>query len=89
MLTSLGEKGIFVNFNIDSKISLHSRALFFRYHVVGQIRGYHIALSDFKNWLLTTTKNNNFIEFKVHLIHSKQVHLLHNAVLIYAMKELD
>ena len=29
------------------------------------------------------------VEFKVHLIHSKHVPLLHNAVLICAMKELD
>ena len=34
-------------------------------------------------------KNDNFIEFKVHLIYSKQVPLLNSAVLIYAMKELD
>ena len=27
-------------------------------------------------------KNNNFVEFKVHLIHRKQVPLLHNTVLI-------
>ena len=40
-------------------------------YVVGQNRGYCIALSDLKNWLLTR-KRYNLIEFKVHLIHSKQ-----------------
>ena len=39
-------------------------------------------------WLLTR-KNDKCIEFKVHLIHSKQIPLLHSAVLVYAMKELD
>ena len=34
-------------------------------------------------------KNNNYIEFEVHLIHNNNVPLLHNAVLIYAMKEMD
>ena len=82
-----GEKGIFVNFYTDSKISLCSRALFLRY-VVGKNRGYRIALADFQNWPLTR-KSNNFIEFKVHLIHSKQVPLLHNALLMYAMKQLE
>ena len=57
-------------------------------YVVGENRGYRIALSVFKNWLLTR-KNYNFIEIKVHLIHSKKVPLIHNAVLMYAMKDLD
>ena len=34
-------------------------------------------------------KFNNFIKFEVPLLHSKQVPLLHNTVLIYAMKEID
>ena len=72
--------GIFVNFNTDSRISLCSRALILMY-VVGQYRGYRIALSDFKIWLLTRLKNNTFIECNVPL--------LYNAVLIYATKELD
>ena len=55
------EKGIFVNFSTDSKISLCSRALFLR-HVVGQNQSYRIALSDFKNWLLTR-KTSKFREF--------------------------
>ena len=50
-----GEKGIFVNCNTDSKINLCYRALFLRY-VAGQNRGYRIALSDFKKWLLTRKK---------------------------------
>ena len=54
-----GEKGIFVNFNTDSKISLCSRALFLRY-VVGQNRGYHISLSDFKQ----EKNNNNLLYFR-------------------------
>ena len=56
--------------------------------VVGQSRVYHIVLSDLKK--LATVKNKyNFIESKVHLIHSKHVPLIHYAVLIYALKELD
>ena len=83
-----GERGIFVNFNTSSKISLCSRALVLRYDV-GQNQGYRIALSDLKKWLLTR-KNNNFIEIRVHLIYSNRVPLLHNTVLIYAnMMELD
>ena len=34
-------------------------------------------------------KNNDCIEFKSRLNHWKQIPLLHNTVLIYAMKELD
>ena len=52
---SCGEKGIFINFNTDSNISLCSRTLFLRY-VVGQNRGYLIALLDFENWLLRRNK---------------------------------
>ena len=74
------EKGIFVNFDTDSKISPCSRSLFLRY-VVGQNQGYRIAL-------MATDKKKNyiFVEFKVNLIYSKQVPFIHNAVLIYAMK---
>ena len=43
---------MFVNFNTDSRISLCSGAYYF-VHVVGRHRGYRIALSVFKNCLLT------------------------------------
>ena len=69
-----GEKSIFVNFNTDFKISLCSTALFFR-NGVGQSRGYRLALSDFKNWLLSRRKYN-FIEFKVRLIANRSLFLI-------------
>ena len=40
-----------------------------------------MAFSDFKFFVLAR-KNDDSAEFKVHLIHRKQVPLLHNTVLI-------
>ena len=40
-----------------------------------------MAFPDFLNIVLVR-KNNHFAEFKVYLIHRKQVPLLHNTVLI-------
>ena len=86
-----GVKGIFENFNTNSRISL-GYGCYLRY-VLGRLQGYRIALPDLKQWLLTrnnnNNNNNNLIEFKVHLIHSKKVPLLHNTALFYAIKETD
>ena len=46
---------------------------------VGKLQGYGIAFSEFLNVLLR--RNNDFIEFKVHLIHCKSAPLLHNIVI--------
>ena len=81
------EKWQFFNFNTESRICLCARAHYLRY-VEGQHQGHQIALSHFLNFVLVR-KNNDLAEFKVHLIHRKQVPLLHNTVLIYVMKELD
>ena len=40
-----------------------------------------------KVYINFVTKNDDFAEFKVHLIHRKQVHLLHNTVLILCDEE--
>ena len=68
------------NFNTDSRISLCVRSHCLR-HVEGRCQGHRIAFSDFGNFVLVR-KNNDFAEFKVHIIHRKQVPLLHNTVMI-------
>ena len=70
----------FFNFNTDSRISLCVRAQYLKY-VKDTHQGHQIAFSNFKV-LNLLEKNNNFAEFKVPLIHRKQVPLLHNTVLI-------
>ena len=50
-------------------------------HVEGKHQGHRIVCSDFYNFILVR-KNNDFAEFKVHLIHRKHAPLLHNTVLI-------
>ena len=80
------KNGIFVHFNRGSKISLHSRTYSLRHVVTIKVIAELWRILKINFW---QDKNNNFIEFKVHLIHSKKVPLLHNTVLIYAMKEVD
>ena len=46
-------------------------------------QGYQIVL------LFQNSKNNNFVEFKVHLIHGKQVPLIHNTVVLILCYEGD
>ena len=48
----VAEKRTFLSTSTQILKSVCSSALFSRY-VVGQNRGYHIALLNFKNWLLT------------------------------------
>ena len=47
----------------------------------GTHQGHRIAFLDFLIFLFVR-KNNDFAEFKVHLIHRKHVPLLHNTLLI-------
>ena len=75
------EKWQFFNFNTDSRISLCAKAHYLRY-VESKHQGYRKAFSDFWNFVLVR-KNNDFAEFKVHLIHRKQVPILHNTELIF------
>ena len=63
------EKRYFLNFNTDSRISLCARSHYLRC-VEGRHQGHRIAFSDFYNFVLIR-ENNDFAEFKVHLIHSK------------------
>ena len=65
--------GIFFNFNTDSRISLCVGVHYLRY-VEDRHHCQRMAFSDFSNVV--------FAELKVHLIHRKQVPLLHNTVLI-------
>ena len=53
-------------------------------YVEGRPQG--LPISEMLYWL---EENNDFAEFKVYLIHSRQVPLLHNTVMIIEMKELD
>ena len=48
-----------------------------------------MSIVRFLKFATDEKKINNFIEFKVHLIHSKQVPLLHTTILSYAMNGLD
>ena len=74
------EEWHFFNFNTAFRTSLYARAHNLRY-AEDNLQGHQIAFSDFKNVVLVR-KNNNFDQFKVHLIHRKQVPLLHNTLLI-------
>ena len=62
------------------QISLCARAHYLMY-AEGRHQGHRIAFSDFQNFVLDR-KNNDFAECEVHLVHRKQVPLLHNTVLI-------
>ena len=48
----------------------------------GIITAIDLHFRNFKNFLLTRKNFNDFVKVKVHLIHRKQVPLLHNTVLI-------
>ena len=71
----------FFNFNTDTRISVCARAPYLRYFkdrhrtIENHFRISKILYRLFK-------KNDGFAEFKVHLIHRKQVPHLHNTVLI-------
>ena len=72
----------------SSRISLCARAHYLRY-VEGKHQGHRIAFSDFYKFVFNLVrKYNDFAEFKAHLIHRKELPILHNTVLIYAMNEL-
>ena len=55
-------------------------------YVEGKHQGHRIAFSDFYNFVFFR-ENNDFAEFKVHLIHRKRVPLLRNTVLILRYEE--
>ena len=74
------EKWIFFNLNTDSRISICVRAHYLKY-VEGTHQGHQIAFSIF-NFLYLLEKITILLKFMVHLIHRKQVPLLHNTVLI-------
>ena len=70
------KKDIFFNFNAYSRISLSVPAHSLSYVKVIEK---HFRISEILYWF---EKTNHFAEFNVHLIHKKQVPLLHNTVLI-------
>ena len=71
------KNGIFSTSHTDSRIRLCTRANYLRY-VEGKHQGHQIAFSEILYWL----EKNDFAEFNVHLIHSKQVPFLDNTLLI-------
>ena len=77
------EKGIFpTSTQILESVFVPGRNIYLMY-VIGKQHGYRILKFSMDK------KNNNFIEFKVHLIHSKQIPHPHNTVLLILWFEGD